>query len=368
MAILGGLTGDAAATAHHVAASERIADEIRSPVLRLWTAEVAVEYMAGVGEWRPALALAERTIPAARMLGQHTLLPRLLVWAGLIHRGLGDLDRAREHVEEAWALSGAAQADSGRPLDVHAVVPAHMGMAGYLVTVGEHQRALEVGEAGLVIADRTGYVAWAIYRLLPFVIEAALWLRDYERAARYSARLRRDALALGHALGLAWADTTDALLAYLTGPADRAATLLRDAAAELEAVPFVFDAARLRRMVAHALCDAGDREGAARELRRAHDVFARLGAEREMHGTREQLRKLGVRPPVRAPAFGTGALSGREVEIARLVSARKSNKEIAAALGISARTVSTHVSNIFDKVGVCSRGELADVVRAEGIG
>jgi DNA-binding CsgD family transcriptional regulator/tetratricopeptide (TPR) repeat protein len=366
MAILGGLTGDAAATAHHVAASERIADEIRSPVLRVWTAEVAMEYMAGVGEWRPALALAERTIPAARALGQRTLLPRLLVWTGLIHRGLGDLERARAYVEEAWAVSGAADAGGGgRPVDVHAVVPAHTGMAGYLVTVGEHRRALRVGEAGLAIADRSGYLAWAVYRLLPFIIESALWLGDYARVARYSERLRRDSSALGHALGLAWADTTDALLAYLTGPADRAAPLLRDAAAALEAVPFVFDAARLRRMVAHALSDAGDRAGAARELRRAYDVFARLGAERELQGAREQLRTLGARPPARVPNAGAGALSEREAEVARLVVARKSNKEIGAALGISARTVSTHLSNIFGKVGVSSRGELADAVRGE---
>jgi DNA-binding CsgD family transcriptional regulator len=204
-----------------------------------------------------------------------------------------------------------------------------------------------------------------VYRLLPFIIESALWLGDHARVARYSERLRRDSSALGHALGLAWADTTDALLAYLTGPADRAAPLLRDAAAALEAVPFVFDAARLRRMVAHALSDAGDRAGAARELRRAYDVFARLGAERELQGAREQLRTLGARPPARVPNAGAGALSEREAEVARLVVARKSNKEIGAALGISARTVSTHLSNIFGKVGVSSRGELADAVRGE---
>jgi DNA-binding NarL/FixJ family response regulator len=45
------------------------------------------------------------------------------------------------------------------------------------------------------------------------------------------------------------------------------------------------------------------------------------------------------------------------------VAPRKSNKEIAVALGISARTVTTHVANIFSKLGVSSRGELADRVR-----
>jgi DNA-binding CsgD family transcriptional regulator len=54
------------------------------------------------------------------------------------------------------------------------------------------------------------------------------------------------------------------------------------------------------------------------------------------------------------------------VDIARLVSERKSNKEIGRALGISARTVSTHLSNIFGKLKVGSRGELADRIRDVG--
>jgi DNA-binding CsgD family transcriptional regulator len=92
-------------------------------------------------------------------------------------------------------------------------------------------------------------------------------------------------------------------------------------------------------------------------------VFARLGAQREMRATREQLRALGARPPAVVAASGAGALSGREVEIARLVAARKANKVIGAALDISPRTVSTHLSNIFTKLGVGSRGELTDLVR-----
>jgi len=368
MAILGGLTGDAASTAHHVRESERLAAEIGSPVLRLWTDEVAIEYMAGVGEWTTALARAEQAIPAARALGQRTLLARVLVWTGLIHRGLGDVERTREHIEEAWRLVGGDATGDG-PLDVHAVVPAHTGMSGYLMLLGENARAVEIGERGLAIADRTGDVAWAIYRLLPFVIENSLYLEDYERAARHNARLRRESERLGHALGLAWADATDALLTYLTGSAVDAVPLLRAAAGALEAVPFVFDAARLRRLIGRAMVDAGDSEGAERELRRAHEVFVRLGAQREIRATREQLRALGARPPAAAAATaGVGALSAREAEIARLVAARKSNKEIGTTLDISSRTVSTHLSNIFAKLGVSSRGELTDLVRTQGLG
>ena len=365
MAIHGGLTGDAAATAHHVREARRLADEIRSPILRLWTADVAIEYLAGIGEWPEALALADEAIPAARALGQYTVLPRLLVWTGLIHRGLGDLATARALIEEAWALTGSGVEGGQGARDVHALVPAYTGMAGILMTSGDNAGALAVGEAGLAIADRTGYVAWAIYRLLPFIIESALYLEDYERAARHNARLRRDSEALGHALGLAWADTTDALLAYLTGDPAAAVSPLRSALAALERVPFVFDAARLRRLIARALVDAGDVAAAVVELQKAHEIFARLGAEGELRTTRGQLKQIGAKPrATRGAQPHDAVLSARELEIARLVAQRRSNKAIAASLAISARTVSTHLSNIFQKVGVTSRGELTDLVRS----
>lgn len=100
-----------------------------------------------------------------------------------------------------------------------------------------------------------------------------------------------------------------------------------------------------------------------RELRLVHDVFARLHAERELSMTREVMREIGARPPARASGAGAGGLTGREAEIARLVAERHSNKEIGASLGISSRTVSTHLSNIFAKLDVTSRGELTDFVR-----
>jgi len=224
-----------------------------------------------------------------------------------------------------------------------------------------------VGEHGLRIADRSGHVVWAIHRLMPVIAEASLWANDLERASSIGERMRRQSEALGQRLGLAWADACDALVELFNGHTERAVSLLRGAAEALEAIPFVADAARVRRQLARALAETGDREGATRELRRAHEVFVHLGAERELDATREQLRELGARPPTRSTAQGVAGLTGREVEIVRLVAARRSNKEIGAALGISARTASTHLSNIFAKLGVESRGELADRAREAGL-
>ena len=365
VAVLAGLTGNAAELARHVREAERIADELRSPVLAAWTSEISIEYASGIGDWHSGLALADRTIPVARAVGAKTLLPRLLVWTGLMHLGRGDIPRAQALFEESWAMSGAADAESGT-VHIHTAVPAHTGMAALALATGDRRRAIALGEAGVALADRSGYVAWSIHRLIPIIIEAALWLQDFERAERYGARLRRDSAQMGHALGIAWATASDALVArFRDRDMPRAVELLRSAADQLDAVPFVFDAARIRRNLAQLLAASGDREGATRELRRAHDVFARLGAESELRGARDQLRDLGARPPARVVAEGAGALTGREREIARLVAARKSNKEIGATLGISSRTVSTHLSNVFAKLGVSSRGELTDRVRED---
>lgn len=96
-------------------------------------------------------------------------------------------------------------------------------------------------------------------------------------------------------------------------------------------------------------------------------MLLRLGAAPELQRTREDLRRLGARPPARATIAGTDGLTGRELEIIRLVCARRSNKEIGVALGISSRTVSTHLSNIFGKLELATRGELADFARQHGL-
>ena len=129
----------------------------------------------------------------------------------------------------------------------------------------------------------------------------------------------------------------------------------------------ILAAARIRRALAQALTESGDRETALKELRVAHDTFATIGAKGELENVRNEIRKLGSRPPPKTSADGMGGLTGRELEIARMVASRKSNREIGESLDISARTVSTHLSNIFAKVGVSSRGELADFIRESSL-
>ncbi len=373
MALLAGVSGDAKEFVKHLTASDKLSDQMRSPILPLWSAELFVQYSSSTGDWDAALEAGERTIGLAKTFNQRMLLPRLYVWTGLIYLSRGSDETAKKYFDLAWRLAGGEKAGSlegagERALDVPSIVPAHLGLAAYYLAKGDPAEAVRIGEAGLAIADRTGYVVWSLQWLLPVVGEAALTARDFDRAAMHSARMRRDAGRLHHRLGLAYADGCDGLLAWFRdGDPRRAIDLLRSSVNQLEAIPFPPQAARVRRRLAGALTEVGDVEEGRRELRKAHDVLARLGATEELSGTREEMRERGVRPPPKAITSGAAGLTGREMEIARMVAARKSNKEIGGALQISSRTVSTHLSNIFVKLSVGSRGELADFVRQHGL-
>jgi DNA-binding CsgD family transcriptional regulator/tetratricopeptide (TPR) repeat protein len=363
--LLAGLTGDGEGTLRHLEKSEQIAEVLQSPILRVYTDELAMQYAFASGKWDEGIALAESAIATARTLNQKTLLPRVLVWATQFYVARGEFERAKRYLDEAWEL-GVARGARGRPIEVHSQVVVYAGMANYHLTMGDMAKALEIGEQGLEIADRAGYVVWATYRLVPLTAEAAMYLRDMPRVERLLERMRADSKRLGHLLGLVWVTAGDGLIARLREDYASAAKHLRSAVDELEKVPWIHDAARLRRWLADVLIHLGNRDEGLLELRRSYDVCAALGAKIEVGHARLMMKRLGIRPPSRTVTTsrsGKARLTNREMDIARMVVARKSNKEIAAALGIAARTVTTHVANIFTKIGVSSRGELADRMR-----
>jgi DNA-binding NarL/FixJ family response regulator len=108
-----------------------------------------------------------------------------------------------------------------------------------------------------------------------------------------------------------------------------------------------YEAARVRVDIACACRVLGDEDGASMELDAARAAFVDLGAIVDIERV-DQL--LGVES-----INATGGLSAREREVLVLVAAGRSNRQIADALVISEKTVSSHISHILTKLGVPSR-------------
>jgi DNA-binding NarL/FixJ family response regulator len=148
---------------------------------------------------------------------------------------------------------------------------------------------------------------------------------------------------------------------------ERSRKLALASAAGADEVGAPIEAALSRTLAGRALAEAGAAEQAEAELQRAAEAFEAGGALRYRDEAERELRKLGRRIHRRSKrghpdAAGLESLTGRELEIARLVVDRNTNPEIAAKLFLSQKTVETHLRNIFRKVGVSTRVELARAV------
>ena len=139
---------------------------------------------------------------------------------------------------------------------------------------------------------------------------------------------------------------------------------------------FSYETARSRWRLAEALAEAGQRAEAEAEWSLALDAADELGAAPLVAALRDLGRRarLGRQPgggsgggPGSDPADVLAGLTGRELEVLRLLVAGRSNREIAAALFIAPKTASVHVSNILAKLNAASRGEAAAIAAAAGL-
>jgi DNA-binding CsgD family transcriptional regulator/tetratricopeptide (TPR) repeat protein len=118
---------------------------------------------------------------------------------------------------------------------------------------------------------------------------------------------------------------------------------------------------------AQALAESGTTEG----LRTALTEFERLGARPAAQRTLQQLRRQGVRGIPRGPRPSTrthpAGLTRREAEIVQLLAGGLRNSEIARRLFLSPKTVSHHLSRVFAKLGVHTRGEARNAAEQLGL-
>ena len=410
------LTAAAAATlvlasvlAGDVAAARIERDDAATLVAALSDDELALHLDAGgnlaraelyLDRYDEAGALAERTLAVARATGQGDVFP-VPYWVGTIRFMRGRLAEAAElldaGVEAArlpgypavlgWSLtsrslaataagdtaSAMACAEEGmevaRKLNAGPLVPwCGAALAAALLAADEPRRAVQelVASAG---GDQLAEIPGP-WRANYLELLTRCWLASGRRdeASRAAACAGAVADTLGLRLPRAMADRAVAAVALDRGDAVTAATRALASAAAADAVGAVVEGALSRILAGHSLGEAGDREGAAAALQRAATDLEACGAPAQRDAAERELGRLGLRPHrrtrpgMRDGSAGIDSLTGRELEVARLVVDRKTNRQIATELFLSQKTVETHIRHIFEKLSVSSRVEMARVV------
>lgn len=228
-------------------------------------------------------------------------------------------------------------------------------------TGGDHERALRDSlacEARMRGAgtDHDGVVPWRAV-----AIAAALRCDEDALAARIAGEGLEQARAFGAPLVLAGALAGQALVG-----GGRSALALLDEAAALATPPHaVLARVRIAATRATVLAALGSTSDARDAARTAAAEAAGCGAHGYEAAALAQLVELGGRPRRRA-SHGPDALTEREARVARLLAEGASNPEIAATLVISRKTVEGHVGHVLRKLGVASRDEVGDALRASG--
>jgi ATP/maltotriose-dependent transcriptional regulator MalT len=311
------------------------------------------------GQLDEAAALLDDVVEGARLSGNVQALAGNLVNRVLTAVAAGDLDLALALAEE--------NVDLARGLDQSLTCAAGVALATTLVENGRPERAVDT-----LVTSAGGHdlpLVPGVWRARALELLTRCWLAlgraaEAERSAAVTAAV---ATTLRLRMADAMADRAAAAVALDAGERGLAADKALASMLAAQDVGAPVEAAVSQMLAGRALALADQRDRAVSELRHAAAELHACGALRYRAAAERELRRLGHHVhrrsrPGQAGGAGVESLTQRELEVARLVVDRRTNPEIAETLFLSPKTIETHIRNIFHKLGVSSRVELARVV------
>jgi DNA-binding CsgD family transcriptional regulator len=282
------------------------------------------------GAWQDAIDEAQRACDPG---GGHRSTPadESAAWCqqAELHRLRGDFDKAD-------AAYRAAHRAGLKP---------HPGLA--LLRLAQGRTAAASAAIGVVLQEARGVRARA--RALAAAVEIQLGAGDPAAAGAAASELARLAADLDAPFLRATSAQASAAVALADGDAAAATAGLREAWAIWRDLGVPYEVARARALMGLAYVQLGDEEGGRMEVEAAQELFERIGA------APDAARMAAWLAPAPASAGSCGGLTGREIEVLRLIASGLTNRRIAGDLAISEKTVARHVSNIFLKLDLSSR-------------
>jgi DNA-binding CsgD family transcriptional regulator len=242
---------------------------------------------------------------------------------------------------------------------------------GFISAVALHGRSLGVAElmagnteaaarhllrAITISIDEVGIREPAILRAHPDAVAALVSLGRLDEAEALTEQLDSSTLANNLPWSTVMAGRCHGMLKAAFGELPAALEVLESAVSAHRLLPMPFEEARTRLLFAGALRRSGHRRDARRELDSARATFQALGTPIHLAQADLEIASIGGRTAITD-------LTGVEARIASLVGSGQTNREVAATLFLSVRTVESHLGRIYRKLGVRSRTELAGHVR-----
>jgi DNA-binding CsgD family transcriptional regulator len=336
------LTDDfATARARHEAWLERGRAEQDDPVVCHELMHLGVLAFLTGDPGRAATLLAEALALAER--GGDVIFERSAqAWLAHVEAHLGLVEEARARAEHLLAHVGSYPLSEARPRQT----------LGFLaLSLGDAREAdLHFTRADELLGA-TGMREPADHRFHADHIEAVLALGELERAEALLGRLEERARTLPRPWTLAVASRCRGLLQAGRGEREDAVASLQGALTWHERLDMPFELARTLLCLGQVQRRRNRRRAAREALADALELFERLPAPLWAERTRAEIARIGVR---RAPE----ELTVNEQRVAELAAAGLTNREIAAKLFLSRRTVEANLARAYRKLGIRSRAEL----------
>ncbi|MEU6192041.1 AAA family ATPase [Nocardia sp. NPDC047038] len=307
------------------------------------------------GQLREAQRTIESTVEAAILLGNDQLLASaeaIRCW----------IETLRGNLSAALTAGRAAVRAANRVPQAHYAWLARACYGQALIEGGEFERGRkEIISLGGLELPGMSPLARPVFQLQ--LVNAELATGRIDSAEAIVRRIEDSPLTLLSHKGQAFQGR--ALVQAASGDFRAAATSARWACEYFDAVEMCVWAARARIIGGRALAQANDTGAAIRELELAYGILRETGAARFANAAAKELRSLGrrvQRRPTPDAAADPAGLTDRECGVASLVAEGYTNREIAAELFISPKTVEKHLARVFEKLGVSTRAGVAGAI------
>ncbi|MDW6065403.1 AAA family ATPase [Streptomyces sp. FXJ1.4098] len=300
-----------------------------------------------LGNHQDARAHAQEGLSLAESIGQSHRADHLRCVLAWLAAAAGD-------EEECLRLAEPAVARAAERHTLRTVSWGSMAIGLLDLVHGRHERALNRLEATADAPSARGSGSTFLVHLAPDQVEAAARSGQPDRAAAPLAKFERWARAANRP----WAHAVALRCRALTAPADAAGPLYAEAVALHARGGRPFERARTQLLYGEWLRRARRKADARSQLRSALEAFERIEATAWADRARGELRATGVSHPRAAAGSGLDRLTPQELQVIRLAADGLSNRDIAAQLFLSPRTVGYHLYKAYPKLGIASRREL----------